>query len=582
MKRVRSRKIKLHQEINDGYLEKFSYLFEENLELYMNYRYKIYSKKFEDFPSNILRGVTYAYRILIIDDFLQFLKKLGFDFSIHYNFYGSREDEICSKYFIEFSENNNIFKKKKIKDTNKQNYEKQKKLKHDDLEFVSKSDYEKKEDEKKLEEKRFMEKVDKIQDYTSKLEDEKKEVVVYTLSYLKDIILKDESLEILNKDFSDTSKIHIFLSHDIALMTRHFSTILLNEKKKNYLNYKLFFEILNNIGKYDNVKIENFDSIYSFGLNDKNNTYEQNNDYLITYLVYKQKELKRQGYNLGVKVSNMTTIINILNLDLGIKIYTPYDNDYNLNVEKSENYDEIVVCDTCSISDSNILDYDFTSNKKILILSIVLEELAYCDVQAVQNMHNTFYQLIYLINNEYILYKKCDAIPSKRINNNSEEKENYSSYKYSDFIILKEVMILDLKLQDKKVYLCTKDYECSFQAILLGVKLINLVFEKKKDSMQLESNEKTKEKSNSIKEEVKKDKELSMLKTYFFDTKKMYAFDGNDVAAVFNEKNVVQYPFYNGSHKFYQIKLNYLIAIRGMKYRIVELNKKFAKLEKIS
>ena len=73
-----------------------------------------------------------------------------------------------------------------------------------------------------------------------------------------------------------------------------------------------------------------------------------------------------------------------------------------------------------------------------------------------------------------------------------------------------------------------------------------------------------------------------MLKTYFFDTKKMYAFDGNDVAAVFNEKNVVQYPFYNGSHKFYQIKLNYLIAIRGMKYRIVELNKKFAKLEKIS
>ena len=108
-----------------------------------------------------------------------------------------------------------------------------------------------------------MEKVDKIQDYTSKLEDEKKEVVVYTLSYLKDIILKDESLEILNKDFSDTSKIHIFLSHDIALMTRHFSTILLKEKKKNYLNYKLFFEILNNIGKYDNVKIENFDYIYN-------------------------------------------------------------------------------------------------------------------------------------------------------------------------------------------------------------------------------------------------------------------------------------------------------------------------------
>ena len=108
MKRIRSRKIKLHQEINDGYLEKFSYLFEENLELYMNYRYKIYSKKFEDFPSNILRGVTYAYRILIIDDFLQFLKKLGFDFSLYYDFYGSREDEICSKYFIEFSENNNI------------------------------------------------------------------------------------------------------------------------------------------------------------------------------------------------------------------------------------------------------------------------------------------------------------------------------------------------------------------------------------------------------------------------------------------------------------------------------------------
>ena len=103
VKRVRSRKIKLHQEINDGYLEKFSYLFEENLELYMNYRYKIYSKKFEDFPSNILRGVTYAYRILIIDDFLQFLKKLGFDFSLYYDFYGSREDEICSKYFIEFS-----------------------------------------------------------------------------------------------------------------------------------------------------------------------------------------------------------------------------------------------------------------------------------------------------------------------------------------------------------------------------------------------------------------------------------------------------------------------------------------------
>ena len=140
MKRIRSRKIKLHQEINDGYLEKFSYLFEENLELYMNYRYKIYSKKFEDFPSNILRGVTYAYRILIIDDFLQFLKKLGFDFSLYYDFYGSREDEICSKYFIEFSENNNIFKKKKIKDTNQQNYEKQEKLKHDDLEFVSKSD----------------------------------------------------------------------------------------------------------------------------------------------------------------------------------------------------------------------------------------------------------------------------------------------------------------------------------------------------------------------------------------------------------------------------------------------------------